>query len=78
MLYREEWYEQVCDDVQLTYEEALQQANSLICHREESDFQGKKILSKDLEDKEENGVCVLSAKYSCMEDIGIKEQMELN
>ncbi len=78
VLYRERWYEQVCDQIQLTYDEAVKRADDLICCKEKEDFKDKKIITKDLEDREENGVCILTAKYSCLEDIGTKEIIEFN
>lgn len=78
VFYHEDWYEQACSDVILTYEEALAEANKKICERETNELINKKILNKYLEDKEENGTCVLSATYDCLEDIGQKEEIIAN
>lgn len=78
IFYREDRYEQFYDIVNLTYEEALDEAKRLISEREKNELGDKKILNASFEDKEEDGICLASAVYDCLEDIGIKEEIKLS
>ncbi len=78
VFYQENRYEQIYDIVNLNYEDALNEAKKLIDKREKEELKDKEILSMCSEDKEENGACVVLAEYNCLEDIGQKEEIQLN
>lgn len=78
VFYEEKRYEQLYDVVNLSYAEALDEAKKLIDKRAREELKDKEILDMRLEDKEENGACVVLAEYDCLEDIGHKEEIQLN
>lgn len=75
VIYRQEWHEQACEDAELTYEQALEQAKEKIEEREKNDFKEITIINKDINAHEENGVCIVKANYLCREDIAFKEEI---
>ena len=78
VFYKEERYEQIYDVTQITYEQALNEAKKNIQEREKNELNGKKIVNFFLEDRQENDKCILSVTYDCLEDIGEKEEININ
>lgn len=78
ILRTEEWHEQTCSDVNLSYKDALEQANKILVQKEETIFKDIQIINKHLEDKEVNNMCVLSGTYKCLEDVSFSEEINLD
>ena len=74
-VYKEEWYEQACKEIVNTNEEAFNQAEEKILKREQEELKGCEILKKQINHREENGVCIVECEYACKEDIGEKEEI---
>ncbi len=75
IVHGETWYEQEFSEKILTYEEALSEAKEKVNEMEQNDMKDKKILRKEENAREENGVCYLDVEYKCIEDISEREEI---
>ncbi len=74
-IYKEIWYEQRCDEITLTDEQARQEAEKNMACRESLELEGAQILEKNTNGREENGEYILEVDFICIEDIAIKEKI---
>ncbi len=71
----EKWYEQQCDEILISPEDAIAEAEKNISCRESEELKNIKILEKHSEKREQNGQYTVEIVYTCLEDIGKKEKI---
>lgn len=77
VLYTEKWYEQECSEKTITSEEAKKEIVEELSKIQDENNQDIKILEKFEEEREENGEYIYNAIFSCIENIGKREKIEI-
>lgn len=77
VLYTEKWYEQECSEKTITSEEAKKEIVEELSKIQYENNQDIKILEKFEEEHEENGEYIYNVIFSCIENIGKREKIEI-
>ncbi len=77
VLYTEKWYEQECSEKTITSEEAKKEIVEELSKIQYENNQDIKILEKFEEEREENGEYIYNVIFSCIENIGKREKIEI-
>ena len=77
-VYKETYYEQMCDEKVLDIEEAKRILEQNLLQREKDELLDVKILSTAMENYEKDNECFLEATITCIENIAKKESVSSN